>query len=396
MPSSAEGAPLRIAHVVPSFFPAHVYGGPIQSVYALCNAVARLGCQVRVLTTNANGLNDVLPVDTTREHRLGDGLMVRYCARRLRHSVSTELLRLLPDLVRWADVVHLTAVYSFTTFPTLATARRQSKPVVWSPRGALQRWSGSRRPAMKSLWDMISAGLAPHPLVLHVTSEPERSESLAKIPAARAQLIPNGVEIPAGVCHLEATGPFRLLYIGRIDPKKGIENLLEACARLDFPWTLTIAGTGDPGYLRSIADRIHTRGLEGKATLAGEVLGEAKERAFQSADLCVVASFTENFAMVVAEALARAVPVIASRGTPWQEVEENGCGLWIDNHPESLAAGISRLRSAPLREMGLRGREWMQRDFSWDAIGARMTALYQGLAQRNDHLPEDTRGAAEK
>ena len=119
--------------------------------------------------------------------------------------------------------------------------------------------------------------------------------------------------------------------------------------------------------------------MERKAFLTGEVLADAKERVFQNADLCVVPSFTENFAIVVAEALARAVPVIASHGTPWQAVEPHGCGVWIDNSPESLAAAIARLRSGPLREMGARGREWMQRDFSWDTIGARMMAVYTDL-----------------
>ncbi len=383
MPSPARRPPRKIAHVVPSFFPAHAYGGPIRSVYALCNALARLGCEVRVLTTNANGLDAVLPVDTTREHPMGDGIAVRYCARRMRHSVAPELLRLLPDYVRWADIVHLTAVYNFTTFPALATARRQSKPVVWSPRGALQRWSGSRRPGVKSVWEMITRGLAPDPLVLHVTSEQERIESLRKFPDARAEVIPNGIEIPASVLHQESSGPLRLLYIGRIDPKKGIENLLDACARLDFPWTLTIAGSGDDGYLRVIADRIHALAVDDKAVMVGEVLDDAKERAFQQADVCVTPSYTENFAIVVAEALARAVPVIASRGTPWQGVEQHGCGLWIDNSPAIIAAAITRLRSAPLRDMGMRGREWMQREFSWDTIGARMLDVYTGLLARN-------------
>ena len=85
---------------------------------------------------------------------------------------------------------------------------------------------------------------------------------------------------------------------------------------------------------------------------------------------------------MVAEALAHALPVIAGRGTPWQGVEQHGCGLWIDNSPESIAAAITRLRSAPRREMGMRGREWMQREFSWDTIGARMLDVYTELLER--------------
>jgi glycosyltransferase involved in cell wall biosynthesis len=371
--------PIKIAHVVPSFYPAHGYGGPIQSVYALTNALARLGCDIRVLTTNANGLHAVLPLDTAREHRLGDAISVRYCPRLMRHSVSPELLRVLPEYVRWADVVHLTAVYNFTTFPTLAIARRHRKPVVWSPRGALQRWTGSRRPNVKAIWEMVARGLATNRLVLHVTSEQESIESLRKFPAARTEIIPNGIEIPAAVSHEESKGPLRLLFIGRIDPKKGIENLLDACARLDFPWILTIAGSGEEAYLRSIEARVHSLGLDEMVTMTGEVRDDAKERVYRQADICMVPSFTENFALVVAEALARAVPVIASRGTPWQAVERKGCGRWVENSPESLASAITQLRSMPMREMGRRGREWMQQDFSWDTIGARMVAVYREL-----------------
>src|SRR5262249_10922099 len=95
--------------------------------------------------------------------------------------------------------------------------------------------------------------------------------------------------------------------------------------------------------------------------------------------LCVVPSFTENFCNVIAESLARGVPVIASKGTPWQRVNEIGCGLWVDNDPESLAGAIQRARWMQLSEMGERGREWMQRDFSWPGVAEQMHRQYQTL-----------------
>ncbi len=376
---------IRVAHVVPSFYPAHVYGGPIRSVYALCDSLAGLGCEVRALTTNTNGLEAVLPVDTEREQVLGNGFTVRYCPRRLRHSVSPELLRVLPEYVRWADVIHLTGVYNFPTFPTFAAARRYGKPVVWSPRGALQRWVGSRRPVLKSLWERVTREIAPDSVVLHVTSEQEKIESLQRFPDFRAEVIPNGVEIPAVVSHEKYDGRMRLLFIGRIDPKKGIENLLEACAQLIFPWKLTIAGPGEAAYIETIRQRIEKLQLSDHVSMTGEVLGDDKECVFRTADVCVAPSHTENFAIVVAEALAHAVPVIASRGTPWRDVEKHGCGLWVDNSPASLAAAITQLHGAPLRDMGARGRAWMEREFSWQSIGARMLGLYEEVIGSRVH-----------
>src|SRR5216684_1512850 len=127
---------MKVLHVSPSFYPAKAYGGTIRSGYGLCRSLARLGCQVRVLTTDSDGSGHHLDVPNNEEVQ-SDDLRVRYCHKVLRHSVSPALFRVLPVYVEWADVVHLTAVYSFPTFPTLFFAHRLNKPVVWSPRGAL-------------------------------------------------------------------------------------------------------------------------------------------------------------------------------------------------------------------------------------------------------------------
>jgi glycosyltransferase involved in cell wall biosynthesis len=138
---------MKIAHVTPSYWPAFVYGGPPESAHQLSKHLARAGAEVRVLTTNANGPKLVVDVDTRREIAIEPRLTVRYCPRRLPESVAPELLARLPAYVAWCDVVHLNAVYNFTTIPTLLAARAASKPVVWSARGALSRWpfaAGSR------------------------------------------------------------------------------------------------------------------------------------------------------------------------------------------------------------------------------------------------------------
>jgi glycosyltransferase involved in cell wall biosynthesis len=111
----------------------------------------------------------------------------------------------------------------------------------------------------------------------------------------------------------------------------------------------------------------------------GKVHGRPKRAFFESINLLAVPSHTENFAMVVAEALAAGIPVIASRGTPWAGLEDRGCGLWVDNSAQSLAEAIRRMSDAPLAAMGLRGRQWMAADFSWDAAARAMCTLYGSL-----------------
>ena len=337
---------------------------------------------MRVLTTNANGLHDVLPIRSGQQVEIAQGLNVTYCRRVFRHTVSPMLAHLLPMYVRWADVVHLTAVYSFPTFPALLACKVLGKPMVWSPRGALQRWSGSRRRAIKAVWEKACRTMIPGSLILHVTSEDEATESQCRFPGVHCVVIPNGIDIPEIVRHVPNSERLRLLYLGRLHEKKGLENLLAACKLLlQTEWSLTIAGVGDPHYSKGLQEHICALNLSERVSMVGEVARDAKERVFEHADVVVVPSFTENFGIVVGEALAHGVPVIASTGTPWKCVEQVGCGLWVNNDPESLAKAISCMSHMPLRDMGRRGREWIQEEFSWDPIAWDMKRIYQGMLE---------------
>jgi len=377
---------LRILHIVPTFYPATYFGGTIQSVYGLCNELSRnADLQVRVLTTDSSGpgTKDRLYVGAVPE-RMPLGYDVYYCAKTSGKEFSWELLRRLGPMVQWADVIHLTGVYSFTTIPTLFLARLFGKPVVWSPRGALQRWPGSRRVWLKALWDRLCRVVVAGRTVLHVTSKEEGEESASKLPGLKTAVIPNGVDIPALVPRMSSGGQLRLLFVGRLDPKKGVENLIEACrmvqGRLNRGWSLVIAGSGRSSYESSLKACAVEKGVAGQVRFVGHVGNQQKTVLVAEADILVLPSFTENFGLVVAEALAHGVPVIASTHTPWKRVEEMQCGLWVDNDSETLAKALERMAIMPLAEMGARGREWMSREFSWPAVARAMLEYYRLLA----------------
>lgn len=375
---------MKVAHVTPSYYPATSYGGPPASAHNLSVHLARAGADVRVLTTNADGKRAVIDVDTRAERTFEPGLRVRYAPRRLPESVAPALLRAIPELVAWCDVVHLNAVYNFTTLPTLAAAKASKKPVVWTARGALQRWEQVEKRNVKAAFEAVCRALAPKRTAIHVTSEEEKRESALRMPGFRVEIIPNGVDVPADIAPRRTPeGALRLVCLGRLHPIKGLENILRACAisasRGDPPLTLTLAGAGDAAYTESLRALVTELGLGPRVTLLGEVKGGERAALFADHDALVAPSFRENFGLSIVEALAHGLPVIAGRGTPWQRLEEERAGLWVPNDPESLAAAVERLRAMPMVEMGARGRAWMAREYGWARVAKDMLALYRDL-----------------
>lgn len=376
---------MNILHVVPSFYPATSFGGPIWSTYGLCNALARqTDICLRVMTTDTagNAWDECLD-PTAISSDFFVGYAVDFQHKWTGTAVAPGILGKLPPLVAWADVVHVTAVYSFPTIPTLTACRIAGKPLVWSARGSFQRWEHTRRLALKHAWErMCAVILHGHPHAIHVTSPEEGKATQTKMPSSPIVEIPNGVDVPSSLgdrCW-KPEGRTRVLYLGRLDPIKGLENLIDAIALSKTPRIeVTFHGAGEPSYTASLARRIEEKGLSSKIKLKGFVEGAAKTQAFAQADICVVPSFSENFGMAVVEALSHGVPVIASRGTPWKELTSRDAGAWVANDPASLAWAIDDLAQKNLEIMGRHGRAWMHEKFDWNAVGRRMADVYRKL-----------------
>jgi len=380
---------LRILHVTPTFHPATYYGGPIQSTYSLCNALAvRPEIQLRVLSTDAAGpsLDERLSVSSFPMIYPGS-YEVYFTKRILFNELAPKLFAHLWPMVGWADVVLLTGTYSLPTIPTLAIARLRGRPVVWSPRGALlatEIWSQASRQTMKRQWERLCRVAMPKRTLLHVTSEAERLASQKRLPNVDAVVIPNGTVIPEVLPGKKwrPDGLLRIMFLGRIDRVKSIENLIEAVAALS-PGTarLDLYGRGEPAYIVALESLAEKHSISNAVIFHGHVDAAGKQQAFRDADILVLPSFSENFGMVVAEALAFGLPVVVSCGAPWAEVEPRGCGRWVDNAPASLAAAIESMREADLASMGAVGRAWMIDDFDWNQQASRMVVAMNSLVK---------------
>lgn len=384
---------MRILHVIPAYYPATYWGGPIASVYGLNNALATLpNTEIRILATDAAGPRrdqKIVPASLDSA-ALYPQQRVTFARRIAGSAISLEILRRLPAQIAWAEVVHLTAVYSFTTLPTLLLCRLYHKPLVWSLRGAIQdaqNLSFARKKTLKKIWNRLCLALLDRQKsVLHTTSPAEKEFSVRGLPGVEVVVIRNGVETSTDQPRpqFRPAGRLRLLFLSRLDRKKGLENLLMALKDLpDLPVSLDVFGAGSAAYQQSLQRLIKNYGLPPNAVrFAGHVDGAAKQAAFSNADVFVLPSYSENYGMVIAEALAQGLPVIASTETPWPQLEEKGCGLWVENSPAALAQAIRKMEKMNLAEMGPRGWQWMREEFSWVSIARQMLQVYQKLVSQ--------------
>lgn len=379
---------MKLLHVVSSYLPAVRYGGTIVSVHGLCRALVERGHEVHVYTTSVDGPRDSdvphnQPVDV-------DGVTVWYFAsRRLRRIYrAPDLANALSAHAGEFDVIHTHAIYLWPLWAAARAARRAGVPYVVSPRGMLERdLVGNKSPLMKGLW---IAAIERHNLeraaAIHVTSAREAVEA-----AAFGFALPMVREIPNGFTLDEAAGqpltpaidaiargePY-LLFLGRINWKKGLDRLIGALARVPAI-RLVIAGNDEEDYRASLESIAAGLGVLPRMTFAGSVHGADKAALLKNARMLVLPSYSENFGNVVIEAMAAGCAVIVSKDVGLADtLLSTGTGIVVDGDPDTLAEAISRLLgdAALRREMGERGRRLARERFSWPVVAREMEQLY--------------------
>lgn len=387
---------MRVLHVTPTYAPAWRYGGPIRSVHGLCKALAGLGVEVQVFTTNVDGPGR-LDVPVGRPVAL-DSVQVRYFdsawPRRLYFSPS--MAAALRAELRHFDLVHLHSVFLWPTWCAARNARAQRVPYIVSPRGMLVRELVQRKSTLaKKAWiALIERRNLEHAAAVHATSGVEADE-IARFGfrLRRVAVVPNAVEPAEGEAAACAgsgpelapdASPF-VLFLGRISWKKGLDRLLAAFAGVPGA-RLLIAGNDDEGYVAKLRARAAELGLLERVSFAGPVDGPAKARLYRHAALLVLPSYSENFGNVVLEAMAEGCPVVVTREVGAAAVvERSGAGLVVAGEPAALAGALNALLLDPLRRaaMGRAGRACVFAEYTWPRVASLMLDCYeQALADR--------------
>ena len=328
------------------------------------------------------------------------------------------------DLTQFA-IVHIHGIWSPRLHNVAKMCRAAKIPYIIAPRGMLEPWSLKQKWLKKRIArflyqdkDLKCAA------ALHATAESE-ADQFRKLGFRNPVVIsPNGVNVPGNFNRVERAERVdgerkRVLFVSRMHPKKGVLELVEAFSRLVVShqslvvnnWVCelvyTLNGEFEREYEAKVKARILELGMSYQDTdgyihqpeiekpsnsdvhlhlsssphfiFTGPLNDDAKWDAYDRADLFVLPTYSENFGIVVAEALWTSVPVITTKGTPWSELEEYKCGKWIDLPAEGsnlstwealdeALVSVMSMSDAERGEMGKRGRKLVEEKYTWDAV----------------------------
>lgn len=389
--TSSRGQPgslLNILFVTASYYPAVRYGGPIYTVHALAQALVGRGHRVTVYTTDANG-DDRLDM-TDGAIRTLDGVEVHYF-----HTDMTKVFwapgmqRALAAHAKAFDVIHAHAAFVYPAVLARRAARRAGVPFVYSPRGMLVLdLIRRRRGVLKAVWIMLFeiANLRAAAFV-HVTAPIERQE-LERLPfaPARIEVVPNGIDPswatqPASAAtraRVDSLRPYILIF-GRVSWKKGIDRLIEAM-RLVPGATLAVVGNDDENYTATLTALARELGVADRVVFAGPAYGGDKAAWMNGAELMVLPSYSENFGVVVLEAMTCGLPVLMTREVGIApDVAAAGAGVVVGGTPAEIATGISALVADPAlrRRIGATGRQVARDRYAWGPIAQALEVAYE-------------------
>lgn len=352
--------------------------GPSYSVTTLSAALGRQGHDSAVM---AVGQREPEPgLEIFAQDLAGFPLLNRL-------MLSRGLARALDAAAGKSAVLHMHGLWLMPNIYPARAAQLHGVPLIVSPRGMLGpealAFSARRK---KLVWALGQRHALETAACFHATAESE-VEDIRRIGlTAPVAVIPNGIDIPEGEPDMAAR---TVLHLGRLHPKKGIDRLVAAwaCVADRYPdWRLRIVGPSEIGCREALERQVRDLGAP-RVAFEGTLFGADKQAAYRQAGLFVLPTLNENFGMVVAEALAAGVPVICTKGAPWQGLETEHCGWWVDHGPEPMAAALDAALSLPdeaRRQMGARGCAWMQRDFGWDGIANRMAQVYAWCLMQGD------------
>lgn len=299
--------------------------------------------------------------------------------------MKKEWCNLLNDIK--PDIIHINCCWLPQSAFTQKWAKKLGYKVVLSPHGMLEPWIISRHYWTKKVPALLlyQKAAVVKADCIHATAESEKENILKLGYNNKIEVVANGIDVDGIVMKNNWEKKKNILFLSRVHVKKGIEFLFEAVSMLKeqmHAYTINIAGEGDAEYIVSLKNKAKSLGIENMINFCGGVYGEKKWKLFREADVFVLPTYSENFGIVVGEALACGTPVITTKGTPWEELNTEHCGWWTEISSEAIKEALLnflKLSVDELKEMGENGRKLVENKYSTKKIAVDMFTLYNKL-----------------
>jgi glycosyltransferase involved in cell wall biosynthesis len=355
-------------------------GGPSRTVTSLCDALAVTGLNVTLATQiKKNASDDDLIL--AKNKRVCNYLVPTYSFLRVNFTprYTNHLVSIIDE--RRIKLIHSHGLWLQCNRVAASISAKLQIPHVINPRGMLESWAIKHHYWKKMPFWHIWQKQALLKASLFCATSLQEAKSIRKLGFNKPiALIPNGVDFSI-VENSRERARKKILFLGRLHPVKGLINLVRAWALIrKEDWQIIIAGPDEGGHQAEVEKEIKRFDLNTNFTFIGPVQDNEKWEIYRNADLFVLPTYSENFGIVVAESLASGLPVITTKGAPWSELEEHECGWWVDIGVEPLAKALTEataLSSAARHEMGLRGRQLVEQNYSWSKIGKDMFSVYE-------------------
>jgi len=378
---------VKILQISASYKPAYVYGGPIMSVSMLAEQLAKAGESVQVLTTTANGI-DELPVEIGKPIVI-DGVNVAYFARLTKDHTqfSPALLVHLWKKSKSFDVIHIHAWWNLVAVLSCLIAVWRRVPVMVSPRGTLSNYSFKNK---NNIAKNLIHRLITRPLLkkcfIHTTSENEYRALNAIINAKEFFNIPNFIRLSESRKFPQPapTNYLKIIFLSRIEEKKGLDILLNALPMLTAPYKLTVVGDGNADYVNQLKEIARKNNTAEYIEWLG-FRGEDKFELLCKSDLMVLPSYDENFGNVIIESLSVGTAVLIGENVGLADyVTENHLGWLCQTNPASVAERINTIAEQPaeLHRIKNQAPDKILMDFDADNLVKKYIDMYNQIVAK--------------